>query len=101
MVGSSSKTFPCPLDLPTRTAIGAAGTIWFVAIGVLPDASSGNRIALAPDTGHYLKVAPGDKVAVHDGSAGGAMTNAVGATTTVVWVFYDSTAGTAYVTEMV
>ncbi len=82
------------------TAVGASGTVWFVAIGAAPDASSGNRIALAPDTGHYLKVASGDKVAAYDGSAGGAISNAVGATTTVVWVYYDSTAGTVYVTEM-
>ena len=35
------------------TAVGTAGTVWFVATGqgVVQDASSGNRIALAPDTG--------------------------------------------------
>ncbi len=84
------------------TAVGASGTVWFVATGLdpAPDASSGNRIALAPDTGHYLKITPGDKVAAYDGSAGGAISNAVGATTTVVWVYYDSAAGTVYVTEM-
>ncbi len=82
------------------TAVGTNGTVWFVATGAAPDASSGNRIALAPDTGHYLKVAPGEKVAAYDGSAGGAISNAVGVTTTVVWVYYNSTAGTVYVTEM-
>ena len=39
-------------------------------------------------------------MAAYDGSAGGEISNAVGAATTVVWVYYDSTAGTAYVTEM-
>lgn len=84
------------------TAVGAAGTVWFVATGAAADASSGDRLALPPDTGHYLKVVPGvDKVAAYDGTAGGATANVVGATTTVVWVYYNSTAGTAYVTEMV
>ena len=84
------------------TAVAASGTVWFLAVGVAPDASSGNRMALAPDTGYHVKVLAGvDKVAAWDGSAGGAIANKVGANTTVVYAYYDSSAGTVHVTEMV
>ena len=92
-----------PATTQSQTDIGASGTIWFVQVvdaSGVADASSGDRIALAPDTGHYLKVPALGFVAVHDGSAGGAFANAVQAGVTVVWVYYDSTAGTAYMTEM-
>ena len=89
--------------MQTITGVATSGTVWFVktgADGIVADALT-PVIALAPDTGHYLKVVPGvDKVAAYDGSAGGVTANAVGANTTVVWVYYDSTAGTVYVTEM-
>ena len=84
------------------TAVAASATVWFLAVGPNPDASSGNRMALAPDTGYHVKVTAGvDKIAAWDGSAGGATANKVGPNTTVVYVYYDSTAGTAYATEMV
>lgn len=87
-----------------QTAVGAAGTVWFcqiVAENFTPDASSGDRIALPPDTGQYLKVPPLGRVAVYDGSTGGAFANAVQEGVTVVYVYYDSAAGTCYLTEMV
>jgi hypothetical protein len=89
-----------------QTDVGAGGTIWFCQIvvapgAVVPDASSGDRIALAPNTGIFLKVPPLGKVAVWDGSAGGAFANAVQDGVTVVYVYYNSTAGTCYMTEMV
>jgi hypothetical protein len=89
-----------------QTDVGTGGTVWFCQIvaaagGVVPDASSGDRIALAPNTGVFLRVPPLGKVAVHDGSAGGAFANAVQAGVTVVYVYYNSTAGTCYMTEMV
>lgn len=86
----------------TITEVGTGGTVWFLAVGKPSsglDASSGNRLALAPDTGYHVKVAPGDFVAAYDGSAGGVISNAVGEDTTVVYAYYDSTAGTVYVTE--
>ncbi len=85
--------------LQTITAVGAAKTIIFFDIAVAPDASTGNRIPMPPDVGMFWKCAPGDKVASHDGSAGGTISSAVGATTTVVYLYYDSTAGTSYVLE--
>ena len=81
------------------TAVGTAGTVWFIATGAAPDASSGDRLALAPDTGYHVKITPGEKIAAYDGTAGGAVANVVGANTTVVYIYYDSTAGTVYVTE--
>ncbi len=92
-----------PNTTQSETSIGASGTVWFLAVAEasgVADASSGKRMALAPDTGHYIKVPPLGLVAVWDGSAGGAFANAVQAGVTVVWVYYDSTAGTAYMTEM-
>ena len=85
--------------LHTITAVGASGTVIFFDIAVVPDASTGDRIVMPPDLGMFWKCAPGDKVAAHDGSAGGAIAAAVGANTTVVYLYYDSTAGTAYVLE--
>ena len=85
--------------LQTITAVGTGKSVIFFDIGPNPDASTGNRIPMPPDVGMYWKCAGGDKVASHDGSAGGVISNAVGADTTVVWLFYDSTAGTSYVME--
>ncbi len=94
-----------PGTTQAQTDVGVSGTIWFcqivTATGKAPDASSGNRIALTPDTGIFLKVPALGRVAVHDGSNGGAFANAVQADVTVVYVYYDSTAGTCYMTEMV
>ncbi len=89
-----------------QTDVGTGATVWFcqvVAASNLaaPDASSGSRIALAPNTGIFLRVPPLGKVAVYDGSAGGAFANAVQDGVTVVYVYYNSTAGTCYMTEMV
>lgn len=83
------------------TGIGASGTVWFLATGADPAlvASASPRIALAPNTGYHAKVAPGDYVACYDGSNGGVISNPVGADTTVIYAYYDSTAGTVYVTE--
>ena len=80
-------------------AVAASKTIIFFDIGVNPDASGGNRIPMAIDAGMYWRCDPGDKVAAHDGTSGGTITNPVGANTTVVYLYYDSTAGTAYVLE--
>ncbi len=85
--------------LQTITAVGAAASVIFFDIGPTPDASTGNRIPMAIDAGMFWSCKPGDKVAAHDGSAGGTITNAVGADTTVVYLYYDSTAGTAFVLE--
>ncbi len=93
-----------PATTQSQTDVGTGAASWFLAVAVasgVADASSGDRMTLAPDTGHYIKVPPLGLVAVHDGSAGGAFANAVQAGVTVVWVYYDSTAGTAYMTEMV
>ncbi len=93
-----------PATTQAQTDVGTGGTVWFVqvvAASGVADASSGNRIALPPDTGMYLKVPALGKVAVYDGSAGGAFAAAVQAGVTVVYVYYDSTAGTCYMTEMV
>ncbi len=94
-----------PGTTQAQTDVGTGGTVWFcqvvVADSVAADASSGDRIALPPDTGIFLKVPPLGKVAVYDGSAGGAFTNPVQAGVSVVYVYYDSTAGTCYMTEMV
>ncbi len=93
-----------PNTTQTQTAVGTGKAVWFLAVAEasgVADASSGKRMALAPDTGHYIKVPALGLVAVYDGSAGGAFTNAVQAGVTVVWVYYDSTAGTCYMTEMV
>lgn len=81
------------------TAVGTAAAVIFFDIGTAPDASTGNRIPVTPDVGIFLKCSPGDKVASHDGSAGGTIANAVGENTTVVYLYYDSTAGTTYVME--
>ena len=82
------------------TAVGAAATIIFFAFGAADvDASSGDRIPMPPDIGMFWKIAPGQFVAAYDGSAGGAAADPVGADTTVVYLYYDSTAGTAYVLE--
>lgn len=85
------------LQLITAVGVGAASI--FFDIAVTPDASTGDRIIMPPDVGMFWKCAPGDGVAAHDGSAGAAMTNPVGANTTLVYLYYDSTAGTAYVLE--
>jgi hypothetical protein len=85
--------------LQSQTDVGASAAVIFFDIGTAPDASTGNRIPMAPDIGMFWKCAPGDKVATHDGSAGGSFTNAVGSTTTVVYLYYDSTAGTSYLLE--
>ena len=85
--------------LQTITGVGASATIIFFDIGVTPDASTGNRIPMAIDAGMFWSCKPGDKVAAHDGSAGGTIANAVGVNTTVVYLYYDSTAGTAFVLE--
>ena len=95
-----------PGTTQAQTDVGTGGTVWFVQIVAAsnlaaPSAASGDRIALPPDTGQYLKVPPLGKVAVWDGSAGGAFANAVQEGVTVVYVYYDSTAGTCYMTEMV
>ena len=87
-----------------QTDVGTGGTVWFcqvVAALLTPDASSGKRIALAPNTGIFLRVPPLGRIAVYDGGAGGAFANAVQAGVTVVYVYYNSTAGTCYMTEMV
>jgi hypothetical protein len=89
-----------------QTDVGTGGTVWFCQVvaaagAVVPDASSGKRIALAPNTGIFLKVPPLGRVAVYDGSAGGAFANAVQVDVSVVYVYYNSTAGTCYMTEMV
>ncbi len=85
--------------LQTITEVGTTANVIFFDIGVNPDASGGNRIPMTPDIGMFWKCDPGDKVAAHDGSAGGTIANAVGANTTVVYLYYDKTAGTAYVLE--
>lgn len=85
--------------LQSITAVGVGAPVCFFAIGKNPDASTGNRIPMAPDSGMYWKITPGHKVAAHDGSAGGVVANAVGADTKVVYLYYDSAAGTAYVLE--
>ncbi len=85
--------------LHTITEVGVGKAIIFFDIAVTPDASAGNRIPMPPDVGMYWKCAPGDKVASHDGSAGGTISTAVGAEITVVYLYYDSTAGTSYVLE--
>ncbi len=108
--GSDTIQALMPGTTQEQTDVAAAGTIWFVQVvaaldangaAIVPDASSGDRIALPPDYGHYLKVPPLGKVAVYDGSAGGAFANAVQAGVTVVYVYYDSAAGVCYMTEMV
>lgn len=81
------------------TEVGASATIIFFDIGVNPDASAGNRVPMPIDQGMFWGCAPGDKVAAHDGSNGGTIANAIGAGITVVYLYYDSTAGTAYVLE--
>lgn len=98
-----------PGTTQAQTDVGTGATVWFCQIidvdaeapATVPDASSGDRIALAPNTGVFLKVPPLGKVAVYDGAAGGAFANAVQDGVTVVYVYYDSTAGTCYMTEMV
>ncbi len=85
--------------LQTITEVAAAKDVIFFDIGVAPDASTGNRVPMTPDTGVFWKCVPGDKVAAHDGTAGGTIANAVGANTTIVYLYYDKTAGTAYVLE--
>ncbi len=92
-----------PNTTQAQTGIGANGSVWFLAVAEasgVADASSGKRMALTPDTGIFIKVPELGKVAVYDGSAGGAFSNAVQAGVTIVYVYYDSTAGTAYMTEM-
>ncbi len=85
--------------LQTITEVGTGKSVIFFDISPVPDASTGNRIPMPPDTGMYWKCEAGDKVASHDGSAGGVISTAIGADTTVVWLFYDSVAGTSYVME--
>ena len=108
--GNESGGDPIQVLMPgttqAQTDIGAAAAVWFAAVqaaSVLTaaTAASGDRIALPPDTGIFLKVPPLGKVAVHDGSTGGAFSNAVQEGVTVVYVYYDSTAGTCHMTEMV
>ncbi len=94
-----------PGTTQAQTDVGTGKAVWFCQIvtadGNAPDASSGNRIALTPDTGIFLRVPPLGRIAVYDGSAGGVFTNPVQAGVTTVYVYYDSTAGTCYLTEMV
>lgn len=104
--GSDAIQALMPGTTQTQTAVGTGKAIWFVQIVAAsnlaaPDASSGDRIALTPDTGIFLRVPPLGKVAVYDGAAGGAFSNAVQAGVTLVYVYYDSNAGTCYMTEMV
>jgi hypothetical protein len=104
-----SNTDPIQALMPgttqEQTDVGTGGTVWFCQVvtagGAAPDASSGDRIALAPNTGIFLKVPALGRVAVYDGSAGGAFANPIQAGVTVVYVYYNSTAGTCYMTEMV
>ena len=85
--------------LQTITGVAAAEAVCFFDIhATAPDASTGNRIPIAPNSGMFWSCVPGDLVAAH-ASTGATATNAMGANTTVVYLYYDSTAGTAFVLE--
>ena len=104
--GSDAIQALMPGTTQAQTDVDVGGTVWFCQIVAAsnlaaPDASSGDRIALPPDTGIFLRVPPLGKVAVYDSTAGGAFANPVQEGVTVVYVYYDSTAGTCYMTEMV
>ena len=87
--------------LQTITEVGTGADVIFFDIGSspAPDASTGNRLMMPPDVGMFWKCNPGDKVATHDGSNGGTITNAVGALTTVVYLYYSKAEGVCYVLE--